>query len=228
MTPSNLIFATKCPRLDKGGIRAIRKLLKAHPYIRLIIIDTLAMVRPAERPGSIYAQDYAAIALLKALADEFDIAILVIHHIRKQTADDPMERISGSTGLSGAVDGWLIMDRERGDHDVVLHVTGRDIEIDDALALKWDKESARFAVLGSAERFANTKIRAAILKVFEQSEKVELTIKEVREALQRTHPETNYDQVKQRMFQMGKDGELKQGHKGGPYSLPAMPRGTLT
>ena len=48
--------------------------------------------------------DYQDIGLLKKLADKRHIAILLIHHLRKLHDDDPMNMISGSTGLSGAAD----------------------------------------------------------------------------------------------------------------------------
>lgn len=36
-----------------------------------------------------YASDYKEISALKALADKYSICILLIHHLRKQAADDP-------------------------------------------------------------------------------------------------------------------------------------------
>ena len=41
---------------------------------------------------------------MKALADKYNICILLIHHLRKQAADDPFQQIAGSNGLMGASD----------------------------------------------------------------------------------------------------------------------------
>ena len=54
---------------------------------------------------------------------EIGIAIVVVHHTRKASADDPLDRVSGTTGLTGAADSVITMSRSR-----VLEVRGRDIE----------------------------------------------------------------------------------------------------
>ena len=71
---------------------------------RLIVIDTLQRIRAAGNDANPYASDYRDIGVLKALADKHRIAILLIHHLRKMNDDDPMDMISGTTGLSGATD----------------------------------------------------------------------------------------------------------------------------
>ena len=44
-----------------------------------------------------YANDYKEAGALKKLADKYGICILLIHHLRKQSAADPFDQISGST-----------------------------------------------------------------------------------------------------------------------------------
>jgi len=51
-----------------------------------------------------YANDYRDLSVLKKLADKHGVAILLIHHLRKENADDVFNRISGTTGVQGAVD----------------------------------------------------------------------------------------------------------------------------
>lgn len=59
--------------------------------------DALAKVRdPRKKDQGLYDADYAAMAGLK-----FGIAIVVVHHLRKMDADDPLDQISGTTGLTG-------------------------------------------------------------------------------------------------------------------------------
>ena len=66
---------------------------------------------------------------LKALADKHHIAILLIHHLRKMNDDDPMNMISGTTGISGATDSnFVLKERRRGSGEATLYCTGRDIE----------------------------------------------------------------------------------------------------
>lgn len=95
---------------------------------RLVIIDTLQMVRGRDTGGSVYRADYADIGALKNLAETYDFTLLLVHHLRKMTDGDPFNMVSGSNGLSGAVDSTFILSREdRCGDTATLSVTGRDI-----------------------------------------------------------------------------------------------------
>ena len=53
--------------------------------------------------------------MLKHIADTHGIAILLIHHLRKELADDVFSRISGTTAISGAVDSsFTLIEDKRG------------------------------------------------------------------------------------------------------------------
>jgi len=53
----------------------------------------------------------------------------LIHHTRKCHDNDPFNMISGTTGISGCVDGSMVMiEKQRGSREAVLHCVGRDIE----------------------------------------------------------------------------------------------------
>lgn len=100
-----------------------------------------------------YANDYRDLGILKAIADKLNICILLIHHLRKMKDDDPQNMISGTTGISGAVDSCyvLIEDRQR-KNMATLHCRGRDIEPRE-LQLQFDKETHIWQLLAdSAEQ----------------------------------------------------------------------------
>lgn len=80
---------------------------------------------------SAYAADYAAAARFKRIADYYNVPFLLIHHVRKQGAEDFQAMVSGTNGLTGAVDAILVLERARGQADAVLHVTGRDVQEND-------------------------------------------------------------------------------------------------
>ena len=66
---------------------------------------------------------------MKRLADAHSIAILLIHHLRKEKADDVFNRISGTTAISGAVDSsFTLVEEQRGSGRARLSCIGRDIE----------------------------------------------------------------------------------------------------
>ena len=76
---------------------------------------------------------------LKAIADKHSISLLLVHHTRKQQADDPMDKISGTTGISGAADNNFVLEaHKRGCSEATLACMGRDIEHME-LSLKFDK-----------------------------------------------------------------------------------------
>ena len=102
--PPTLHFAVMAEQLHSGLVEQIEQFLKEHPATGLIVIDTLQRIRTMSNDANPYANDYRDIGVLKALADRHRIAVLLIHHLRKLGDDDPMNMISGTTGLSGATD----------------------------------------------------------------------------------------------------------------------------
>lgn len=93
----------------------------------MIIIDTLQKIREAGGDKFSYANDYEIIGQLKHFADQTGVSLLLVHHTRKQQADDRFERISGTNGLLGAADGAFILEKEKRTGDTAaLEVSGRD------------------------------------------------------------------------------------------------------
>ena len=109
--PDNLYLATKCEPLNEGLIEELEQKLKEHPDIKLIVIDTLQKVRGSQsRNQSLYDYDYKEIGKLKSFADEHNICILAIHHLRKmKDPSDPFNNISGSIGITGAADTSMVL-----------------------------------------------------------------------------------------------------------------------
>ena len=124
-----LTIETACPTMSHGGEALLCDWLEDNTHARLVIIDTFAKMRGTDHTGaSAYAADYTAAARFKTLADHYNVPFLLIHHVRKQSADDFQDLVSGTNGLTGAVDATLVLKRSRGQADGVLHVTGRDVE----------------------------------------------------------------------------------------------------
>ena len=122
-----LHFATCAKQLGAGLYEQLTRFVSEHKDTRLIIIDTLQKIREAGGDKFSYANDYEIIGQLKHFADQSGIALLLVHHTRKQQADDRFERISGTNGLLGAADGAFILEKEKRTGDTaVLEVSGRD------------------------------------------------------------------------------------------------------
>lgn len=102
--------------------------LYTYQDVGLIVIDTLQKVRLSDENGGMYANDYKEAGALKKIADKYGICILLIHHLRKQTASDPFDQISGSTGLMGVADTSWVMQRKRMSQTADILLTGRDMD----------------------------------------------------------------------------------------------------
>ena len=121
-----LHFAVASCKLSDGLIVQLEDYLKDYPDSRLIVIDTLQKVRTASKDNA-YASDYGDISLIKDFADRHSLAVIVVHHIRKQNDSDVFNKVSGTTGLTGSADATFVLEQEsRASNAAKLYVTGRD------------------------------------------------------------------------------------------------------
>ena len=82
--PPGLILATQWRRFDKGGVTDIKEWAKDAGNPRLVILDTLAGVRPDRNVrDNLYEHDYKALEELHVWAGEIGIAVLILTHTRK-------------------------------------------------------------------------------------------------------------------------------------------------
>lgn len=100
-TPAHVYFCTESRILGDGLMEQLEQFLSEHMDTSLIIIDTLQMIRSTAYDNT-YASDYRDLSALKRLAYIHETAILLIHHLRKEKADDVFNRISGTTAVSDA------------------------------------------------------------------------------------------------------------------------------
>ncbi|WP_020657270.1 AAA family ATPase [Amycolatopsis benzoatilytica] len=212
--PSPLLtLETSCPTMNAGGDEVLREWLEENPTARLVIIDTLQKMRGPVLPGaSAYASDYAAGTRFKEIADHYGVPFLLIHHVRKQDADDWQNLVSGTAGLTGAMDATLVLERARGQADGVLHVTGRDVEETD-YAMTFDADAGAWTKLdGPAADHLVADTRADILRVLR--EHGPLKPARIAEAL-----DASPDNIRKTCSRMADAGQL---HKtpGGTYSAP--------
>ena len=149
-----LHLATRADSLDGSLLGQMRRFLSERPDTGLVIIDTLQKIRANADDRYSYANDYEVIVKLKDFADQAGICLLLVHHTRKQQADDKFEMISGTNGLLGAADGAFLLHKERRiSCEAVLVVSGRD-QPDQSLHLNrnpemllWELETADTQVL---------------------------------------------------------------------------------
>jgi len=135
------------PQMDKGGKEKLDRLLtKLQP--RLTIIDTLGKIkRPGAKDG--YEAETIAMSELKELFSHHDLSCVCIHHTRKTSmndnAEDPFERILGSTALAAVPDNLMVLINDG--EQTVLHTKGRLVE---ASVKRFVLQEDRFVINDSA------------------------------------------------------------------------------
>jgi hypothetical protein len=162
--PARLEIAHEAPLLSFGLYDRLEAWLKAHQDARLIIIDTLAKIRPPRRQnGDLYEQDYAIAEALKPLAYRYHVAVIILHHCNKLVDPaDPLDAISGSTGLIAPADTKGVFTRARGEADAKLYLTGRSLR-EGWRAFRFDE--GYWEYLGDAEDAERSEARQAIITV---------------------------------------------------------------
>ena len=147
--PPNAFFAISAGTLSDCLCEQIRNFVKEHPDTVFVAVDTFQIVRNNSIDTS-YANDYEEIRILKQLADELGICLLLVHHLRKQGDSDPFNKLTGTTGIVGAVDTAFVLDKSRRNADsATLYCTGRDVE-DRQLELRFSKEEFVWKMLGDS------------------------------------------------------------------------------
>jgi RecA-family ATPase len=136
----NLHFTIWAKQLGSGLDEQLQRFVNEHPDTKLIIIDTLQKIREAGGDKFSYANDYEIVGKLKQFADKNHICLLLVHHTRKQQAEDKFDMISGTNGLLGAADGAFLLQKEKRTSDAAtLDISGRDQQ-DQRLHLRRDAD----------------------------------------------------------------------------------------
>ena len=147
--PASLYFATTAGTIGDELCMQISKFILEHPDTVLVIIDTFQIVRNNGIEAS-YANDYEEVRALKTLADEKKISLLLVHHLRKQGDSYALNKLSGTTGISGAMDAVFILDQsKRNANGATLFCTGRDIE-NREIEIQLKKENCEWELKGDS------------------------------------------------------------------------------
>jgi hypothetical protein len=211
--PARLTFLTEWPGYTEGW-EYVDAWLTAHPDARMVVVDVLQRVRPAtvSNQGA-YAADYGAMAPMVDLARKHEVSFLVVHHVRKASADDFLDTVSGTNGIAGSADATLVLARARNAADGTLAVTGRDIE-ERSYALSFD--NGKWSLLdGKAEDYELSSMRRQLLAIV--TDHGPLNPKAIAAAM--SH---NYEATKKLCQRMAIDGQIETDGTG-RYSVPLSP-----
>jgi hypothetical protein len=201
---SRLGWVNDAPDLNRGFLPALNDWRASVIQPRLVVIDVLQRIKPAGKAGQTsYESDYDAMSALQRWATEHRTAVLCLHHTRKGGADDPLEALSGSNGLSACADTTLLLDRDGS--GITLYVRGRDVEERES-ALNF--LSGNWNLIGDASAVRRTEERSKILDALMDADQA-MGPREL--AIAAEMPRNNVDQL---LFKMAKAGEVEKARRG--------------
>ena len=167
----NVFFTTFSFKIREGLEEQIKSFVADHPGTTLIVIDTFQMIRNTGNEVS-YASDYNEIEILKKLAEELKITILLVHHLRKQGDSDPFNMLSGTNGLAGGVDTMFVLDKsKRCSTNATLYCSGRDIE-DREIELCFEKDSCTWNFISDSSDNPEMLLPVEMQKLIEMMKKI--------------------------------------------------------
>ncbi len=132
--PNTFNYCIDINDLSNGFIEQMELVYQSMTDLRLVIVDTLQCIRGQynNRDGGAYGYDYKEMNKLKSFAKKHNLAMLLIHHTSKMdNPNDPFFSISGTRGLTGALDLMMVMKKENvSDKQAKLYIRGRDVDSD--------------------------------------------------------------------------------------------------
>ena len=203
---ANLHFVYDLLPLMGGGEEQLRGLVqKLHP--RVLILDTFtALVKTGSKSGSdVFRSQYAEVSVLRKIAEDFQIAVIVVHHVRKGASDGAIEAVAGTGGIAAAVDTlWLLKRKPEG--EATLDIIGRETE-EKTFALRFKQEPFGWQVLGDDAMQMLNGERREVLELL--GEDGGLSPAQIAAELGKSRPA-----VRQLLKRMREDGQVhKQGTK---------------
>jgi AAA domain len=209
-TPQGLDFLYTFPRLGDGALEALAHYAQQY---QVIIIDTVGRILPAQTQARKSLSEYQeltdVLGPIQQLALEKRIAIVMIDHLRKASADDDLDAIMGSQGKAGAADHALIYSRKGEEKDGVLKVFSRDLETDKVVLTLVD---GHLEFLGKGEVYELDSEQNKIITILEEEARP-MGIVEVMKAMG-IPGDTHYHRfrkVLQRLYADDRIGKTKRG-----------------
>lgn len=141
---NKITIVFSCPPMGEGGFQALEELVRKHPDVRLVIIDTLVKFNQG-RAGKV------AVKKIKDLANKYNFAVLLVHRALKKEAVD----------LPGS-DVNLFLERKPLGRDAVLYVRGTGVEPKE-ITIRFDLPTFSWHSLGDTWEQQITKKQLSIV-----------------------------------------------------------------
>ena len=146
--PMDIHFVTKAQKLGYGLSEQIREFLRDYPFTKLIVIDTLQHIRNCNGFTGSYSGDYHDMDALRKIISGYNLSMVLITHNHKSCESDPVNKVYGSAGLTGAADGIFVLEKnKRTGEKARLTIANRDTE-GFQFELEFNRLSCRWLFVG--------------------------------------------------------------------------------
>ena len=126
------------PKIGAGLEDMVARWLDDHGDAAVVAIDTLGKVRPrSDGRRNAYEVDVEDLGRLQDLFRDRPVALVIVHHARKESGDDFLASVSGTYGITGSADTIVAIRRKRLEAFGSIVVTGRDVP-DAELPVRFD------------------------------------------------------------------------------------------
>ena len=219
-----IILGGEVPHLGFGFEECLYNWIKSKDNPRLVVIDTLARIKPRQgkSAGTAYDADNLMMNGIQKLAIQNNLTVVFITHLSKASQEYGFDKIQGSVGIQGMTDAMWMLDRGDGiNSKASLKGRGRDI-LDFEYALTWDNESMSYKYEGNLDLINKNENRQEIVKaMLELKSKVaEVRPRDVASYYGVTVNSKDGRRMSRTMQRMADNFELIKGLKYGTYRLP--------
>lgn len=196
-TGENLLVGVNWRKFQDGGEDIMESYLDENPDTRLVVIDTLKKIRPANTgKRNVYDEDYEALEVFSDYRTRFGTSFLILHHTNKRPgAEDPFDIISGSMGIPAAVDTPSVWKKST-NGGATMYVRGRNAE-ELEVAFEFDADEMRWICQGASEKYLENELKVSIVDTLKTAGEAGLSPKEISQLI-----DENYDKVSRCLTRM--------------------------
>jgi hypothetical protein len=165
-----IVLGGDVPYLGFGFEECLDNWIKSKENPRLVVIDTLARIKPrqSKSAGTAYDADNLLMNGIQKLAVQNNLTVVFITHLSKAAQDYSFDKIQGSVGVQGMTDAMWMLDRGDGiNSKASLSGRGRDI-LDFEYALTWDNETMSYSFEGNLDVINQNENRSEITRAMRE------------------------------------------------------------
>ena len=216
-----VVLGGDVPYLGFGFEECLENWIKSKENPRLVVIDTLARIKPRQgkNSGTAYDQDNLLLNGIQKLAVQNNLTVLFVTHLSKASQDYSFDKIQGSVGIQGMTDAMWMLDRGDGlNTKASLVGRGRDI-LDFEYALTWDNEKMSYGFEGNLVEINKNENRQEIIKAMREisKDKKEIQPRDVCKYYGVTANSKDGRRMARTMQRMAESFEIIRGEKYGTY-----------